>query len=284
LADSFAIKSVGIEVDCSGVRDRTVKCDIKLVRHVLNRLIRNAMTFVPEKTNVSVVVEQGETHSDKADYVFRIRNRGQRIPDSGVEKLFDPEGWLNYGTSIDVPGAGIGMNVAKKYVDFMGGSIELTSNENEKVEFTVTLPLEISGEQLTEDKSEGSMVFNQNLLVVDDNEINREVASLTLASVGFNIDLACNGKEAVEKIGSSEPGHYSAVLMDVQMPVMDGYTATKEIRKLSDPGLANVPIIAMTANNYQEDRNAAVEAGMNGFVTKPIMLEEIIDTLRKYLN
>ena len=160
----------------------------------------------------------------------------------------------------------------------------MTSNEDDNIEFTVILPLDIDLDVKKEESKEGAAVFNQNLLVVDDNEINREVASLTLSSVGFNVELACDGKEAVEKVEKSIPGHYSAVLMDVQMPVMDGYTATKEIRKLSELTLANIPIIAMTANNYQEDRNAALEAGMNGFVTKPIMLEEIVDTLRKYIN
>ena len=283
VSEAFEVKSVGVDVDYSNVKNRIVKCDIKMVKQILNRLVRNAMTFVPEKTNVSVIVDQEIISEEKSNYIFRIRNKGRKIPDSGVEKLFDPEGWLNFGTSVDVPGAGIGMSVAKKYADIMGGSIELTSNEDEKVELTVVLPLDIDSDVKKEESSTGSVVFNQNLLVVDDNEINREIASLTLSSIGFNVELACDGKDAVEKVEKSKPGYYSAVLMDVQMPVMDGYTATKEIRKLSEKALANVPIIAMTANNYQEDRNAALDAGMNGFVTKPIMLEEIVETLKKYI-
>ena len=105
---------------------------------------------------------------------------------------------------------------------------------------------------------------------------------LTLSSVGFNVDLACDGKEAVDIVSRSEPGHYLAVLMDVRMPVMDGYAATKAIRCLPVKALADIPVIAMTANNYQEDRKAALEAGMNGFITKPITLDEIINNLKNY--
>ena len=144
---------------------------------------------------------------------------------------------------------------------------------------TLAVSSDVEDKNPEDDKA---IVFNQNLLVVDDNEINREVAMLTLSSVGFNVDLACDGKEAVDIVSRSEPGHYLAVLMDVRMPVMDGYAATKAIRCLPVKALADIPVIAMTANNYQEDRKAALEAGMNGFITKPITLDEIINNLKNY--
>lgn len=122
------------------------------------------------------------------------------------------------------------------------------------------------------------------LLLAEDNELNREIAIEILGEYGFQMDTAENGAEAVEKVSDSEPGHYALVLMDIQMPVMDGYEATKAIRGLEDPALANIPILAMTANVFEEDRKAALENGMNGFLSKPIILAEVIRALQSFLE
>ena len=121
---------------------------------------------------------------------------------------------------------------------------------------------------------------NRRLLLVEDNELNREIALEILGEYGFSIDTAENGAIAVEKIAASRPGEYDLVLMDIQMPVMDGYEATRSIRMLENPVLAEMPILAMTANAFDEDRKAALAAGMNGFLTKPIQIEELIQTLQ----
>ena len=121
---------------------------------------------------------------------------------------------------------------------------------------------------------------SKRLLLVEDNELNREIALEILGEYGFHIDTAENGAIAVEKIASSKPGDYDLILMDIQMPVMDGYEATRRIRAMDNPARSGIPILAMTANAFDEDRKAAITAGMNGFLSKPIQIEELIQTLQ----
>ena len=121
---------------------------------------------------------------------------------------------------------------------------------------------------------------SKRLLLVEDNELNREIALEIMGEYGFHIDTAENGAIAVEKIATSRPGEYDLILMDIQMPIMDGYEATRSIRTLDYPELAGIPILAMTANAFDEDRKAAIDAGMNGFLSKPIQIEELIQTLQ----
>ena len=121
------------------------------------------------------------------------------------------------------------------------------------------------------------------ILLVEDNELNREIAQEILQEYGFRVDPAENGAVAVEKVRTAAPGSYDLVLMDVQMPIMDGYTATRQIRALGDPALAKIPILAMTANAFDEDRRNALESGMNGFLSKPIVIGDLVQELRKIL-
>ena len=126
--------------------------------------------------------------------------------------------------------------------------------------------------------------MKKQILIVEDNELNREIAVEILSEHGFHIDIAVNGAEAIEKLLKSEPGEYDAILMDIQMPVMDGYEATKHIREFENPQLASVPIIAMTANAFNEDRKATKACGMDGFMSKPIDMDEVVRVLQDVLG
>ena len=138
------------------------------------------------------------------------------------------------------------------------------------------------GEKDTSDQ-EDNVQMKGRLLLVEDNELNREIATEILSEAGFQIEEADNGKKAVEMLAASEPGYYRLILMDIQMPVMDGYEATKAIRRLSDKALSEIPIVAMTANAFEEDRKKAFECGMNSHIAKPVDVEVLFETLKMIL-
>ena len=178
------------------------------------------------------------------------------------------------------PAGSVKDRVAKAMIDLMGGTVTVESADG-AVEFVIRLPIESvpAGNGANGgDKELGSL----KMLVVDDNEVNREIANLLLTGEGHEVELAENGAEAVEKVSSSG-GRYDVVFMDVQMPVMNGFEATAAIRALPDEALASIPIIAMTANAYQEDKNEALDAGMDGYITKPINPDDIRAVLIKVL-
>ena len=190
-------------------------------------------------------------------------------------------------------GTGLGMAITKNIVVMMGGTVEVQTEQGKGTEFTVRLPLRIQSahrrvEKIPELESPalpaaGLDFRDRCILLVEDNELNSEIAAEILGQYGFQVDTAKNGAEAVEKVQHSKPGDYDLVLMDVQMPVMNGYEATKRIRGLSDPALAKITILAMTANAFEEDKRKALECGMDGFLSKPIAVEELIGTLQNNL-
>ena len=197
-----------------------------------------------------------------------------------------------------IQGTGLGLAISKNIIDMMGGTIEVHSEENKGTEFIIRLALRLQETPLTalgqkqEKLHDGILpLFHKNadfqgkrLLLVEDNDLNREIVEEILSKYGFLVEPAENGAVAVEKLKNSQPGDFDLVLMDIQMPIMDGYEATKAIRGLEDPNLANIPILAMTANVFEEDRKAAMENGMNGFLSKPIVLAEVIRALQSILE
>ena len=184
-----------------------------------------------------------------------------------------------------IQGTGLGMAITKRIVDLMGGTIRVITAPGVGTEFIVRVAFAPSAAETrqpeTKQDEEAEVDFTgKRLLLVDDMEINREIAVAVLEMNGFIVEEADDSSKAVEMVQNAQPGYYSAVLMDIQMPTMNGYDAARHIRALENRQLAEIPIIAMTANAFEEDRRAAFDAGMNGHVAKPINVKSLMDTLR----
>ena len=266
-------KELRFLADTGGLREPAVLCDRRLLHRVLARLLENASVFAPEKGTVRLTFSQEEGGGpEKCGYLFFIRNDGMRIPEGKLARIFEAEAWEEGEKNAELPGVGLGMTVAKAFVDAMGGTVTAASDENGEAQFVIRFelkPLPAPPEEAAASE-EAAEERAYRVLLADDNEINREIGELMLSEEGWTVDLAADGAEAVEKLTAAGPGAYDFILMDVQMPVMNGYEATAAIRALPDPALAAIPIIALTANAFQEDANAALAAGMNGHAVKPL--------------
>lgn len=283
-------KGIRFIVDASGVTEGDVYCDKLRMNQMLLNLLGNAVKFTPEGGEISVRVSQKDTDGGYATYVIRVRDTGIGMAPEFASKVFLPFERERTSTVSGIQGTGLGMTITKNIVDLMDGAIEVATAPGEGTEFIVTIRLMLQENQSPADhgdlmdggteEQESSMDFaGKRILVVEDNELNREIAVEILEEVGFEIEEAEDGSVAVEKVRGSAPGYYDLVLMDIQMPVMDGYEASRSIRSLEDEALAAVPIIAMTANAFVEDRQAALDAGMNGHLAKPVDIDELLEML-----
>ena len=191
-------------------------------------------------------------------------------------------------TETGISGTGLGLAIVKRQVEMMGGEVEIFSELGKGTEVVVSLKLQItdvSNVKTVKLKANAVVDFaGKRLLLVEDNEMNREIATAILSELGFAVEQAENGAVAVDKVANSKDGYYDIILMDLQMPVMDGYKATSEIRTLPNRAQAGIPIVAMTANAFDTDRQKCLEAGMNAHVSKPIDVEVLKHTLGEELN
>lgn len=268
------------------VHEDIITDKLRLTQVLLN-IISNAVKFTPVGGTIHILVE--EKASQKAGYAvysFCIKDNGIGMSKEFQEHVFDLFARERTVTESGITGTGLGMAITKKIVDLMGGMIHLTSKQGEGSEFIVTLECELANKAVQEKQSYCPKAEKKHLdysgkkvLLVEDNELNREIATEILKSLGLEVDCASDGMEAVEIMSSEAGNQYDMIFMDIQMPKMDGYTATREIRTLKDTKKANVPIIAMTANAFDEDRKKAIKAGMNGHIAKPIDVNVILQNL-----
>ena len=281
------LESKNIELSVSSdVSHKWVMCDKVMLDRALMNLLCNAGKFTEENGSVSLTLTELGGDDETASYEIRIKDTGIGMSEEFAERLFIPFERERTSTVSRIQGTGLGLAITKSIVDMMGGNITVQTYKGKGTEFTVTVdfPLTEPQEETRSAVRDDITFEGMRALLVEDNMINMEIAQMLLEQAGFLIETAENGKIAFEMTEDSEPGYYDVILMDIQMPVMDGYTAAQAIRGLPDKQLAGIPIIAMTANAFQEDIKKAEEAGMNGHIAKPLDIPAMKATLRHTLK
>ncbi|MDE7168334.1 MAG: response regulator [Clostridia bacterium] len=287
-------KQLNFSVDTKGVTNGIIVCDKLRLNQVLLNIISNAVKYTKAGGTVGVrVVQTAEAREGYASYEFKVKDTGIGMSPEFLQHVFEPFEREQTATVSGIQGTGLGLAITKNLVDLMGGTITVESEIGKGSEFTVkfcfrvadSAPKSLQTEQDgADDKNKSARFDGKKLLLVEDNELNQEIAREILEDVGFTVDTADDGSVAVERIKEMPAGTYDLILMDVQMPIMNGYEATKAIRALDDTAKAATPIVAMTANAFEEDKKAAMDAGMDGFAAKPIDLAKLMKTLSDILK
>ena len=291
----MAAKPLKYFLDLSGVRHPRVMCDRSRLNRVLLNLISNAYKFTPPGGRVSVALEEFDAGKKGcADYELRVKDTGLGMSEEFMSHVFDAFARESNAAVSGIEGTGLGMPITKGIVDLMQGTISVSSVLGKGTEFKVRLTLPFAPEKPVAaggapagegDRPVEPLDYSKlRILLVEDNEINREIAETLLSQAGFKVETAENGKIAVEKVARCGTGHYDAVLMDVQMPIMDGYTAARTIRAMEPSDSPRLPIIALSANAFESDVKEALESGMDAHIAKPIKLPRLMKTLEDLLR
>lgn len=282
-------KALRFAIDRSGVHNSVVYMDLLRVKEMLFQLLDNAVKYTEPGGSVSLTVVEEDLKLDHyGKFRFIVEDSGRGISETFRRELFQPFRRERNTTKSGVLGTGLGLSVVKNLVDLMEGSVAVESAEGQGSKFTVDLMLRLPGELPIQDQRRFRLdeadLKGKRILLVEDNEINREIAQELLTDEGYIVETAEDGDVAVEMVSRSEPQYYDLILMDIQMPVMDGHQATKAIRALEDRKLACVPIVALSANAFAEDYKRSLEAGMDAHISKPIRIEELQETIRNVLE
>ena len=273
------------------VTHKSVVCDGTKVREIMLNLVSNALKYTPAGGTVTIKVQ--ELPGDKDGYVkikTEVADTGIGMSKEYIPIMFDSFSRERNTTIGKIGGTGLGMSIVKRLVDMMGGTIEVNSELGKGSCFTVTLQHRLADESYYEKKSSPTQVVSKKvlkgkrILLAEDNDLNAEITTTILENEGLLIDRVVDGVQCVDKIEQMPAGTYDLILMDIQMPNMDGYQATKLIRQFVDKEKADIPIIAMTANAFEEDKRNAIAAGMNGHMAKPIHVDKLLMTLAEMIE
>ena len=283
-------KGITFSVHTSQVRDKYAWCDRKNILRILLNVVSNSLKFTPSGGRVTAVLY--ETVSEKegyGSYEMRVGDTGIGMSKDFVEKIFNVFERERTSTQSGIEGTGLGLAITKSIVDLMDGTIEVLTSPGSGTEIIIRLKLKLADAEdvnktsKTETSDKQADFTGKRVLLVEDNAINMEIAKMILTQTGFTVETAQNGAVALDMVSASEAGWYDLILMDIQMPVMDGYAATKAIRSLENKALATIPIVAMTANAFAEDVKAANDAGMQAHIAKPVDVQLMKKTLAKIL-
>lgn len=266
-----------------------VYVDIPHLTEMCTNLVSNAVKYTGAGGTIRCDVTQKSGEKEGwCDTVITVADNGIGMSQEFQKHIFEPFERERTSTISKVEGSGIGMGIVKKLVGLMGGTVAVESKIGVGSTFTVTIPCRIASEDETQAKretnpSDQKCLCGTRILLTEDNDLNAEIATELLQEEGCTVDRAKDGVECVDMLEKAANGTYQLILMDIQMPVMNGYDAAKKIRRMDDPQKAGIPIIAMTANAFTEDRQVALDAGMNDHIAKPINMNVLVPTLRKYL-
>lgn len=283
------VKMIQFTIDRSQVRHSVIYMDFLRVKEILFQLLDNAVKYTEPNGRVTLtVIEEDVQLSHYGKFQFVVEDNGRGISQEFQKDLFQPFKRERNTTKSGVLGTGLGLSVVKSLVDLMEGRVVVESREGRGSKFTVNLLLRLAEDSPAQDQTQLLLdkidLKGKRILLVEDNEINREIAEELLADEGYRVETANDGSVALEMVQNAKPQYYDLILMDIQMPVMDGHKATKAIRALEDRELASIPIIALSANAFAEDYKRSIEAGMDAHVPKPIRIEELQETIRNVLG
>lgn len=286
--EMMANKGIDFSVTCN-VSHPYVFCDVSKLREIFLNLLSNAYKYTETGGKVTVTVEELPSDADGwGIYKCTVADTGMGMSKEFLPRIFDEFSRENNTTANKIEGTGLGMPIVKRLVTFLDGTIEVESEKGVGSTFTVTFPFKLADKTSLVDISTGDVnpesFIGKRILLAEDNDLNAEIAMEILTEVGFVVDRVSDGQLCVEKLLVEENGFYDLILMDIQMPNMNGYEATKKIRSLEDSEKSKIHIVAMTANAFEEDKREAYKAGMNGHIAKPVNIRELMKELALIIN
>ena len=281
-------KNISLSLDFSHTSHYDIYCDSGKLKQILIHLTSNAIKYTKNNGNVDIIVTELEMLPNHyASYQFLVKDTGIGISADFLKHIFEPFEREKNTTFSGIHGTGLGLTIARSLTEMMGGKIKAESTPGEGSTFSFILRFrlqDIPMQPMDNTANTIAQLMNYKILLVEDNEINLEIETEILRGLGFVIETAENGEIAVEKIKHSLPGEYGLILMDIQMPVMDGREATRKIRQLDTPALAHIPIIALSANAFESDRRLSIESGMDAHLAKPLDVPLLLETITRTLQ
>lgn len=289
LESDIQMKGIHCSID-TNVQHKYAFCDKTKLQEIYLNIMSNAIKYTPDDHAIHVTINETNFDDKKARYVFVCEDTGIGMASEYLPHIFDEFSREHTATENKVSGTGLGLSIVKSFVELMNGRIHVESEPGKGTKFTVEIPLELASEEdiCKKELPEQTFMTDKNIgkriLLAEDNDLNAEIAIELLAEQKIIADRAMDGADCLDKLEKAASGYYDMILMDIQMPVMDGYDATARIRRMKDEEKASIPIIAMTANAFAEDRQKAISTGMNDHVAKPIDMKVLLPVMAKYIR
>ena len=286
LESDIQMKGIHCSID-TNVQHKYAFCDKTKLQEIYLNIMSNAIKYTPDDHTIHVTINETNFDDKKARYVFVCEDTGIGMASEYLPHIFDEFSREHTATENKVSGTGLGLSIVKSFVELMNGRIHVESEPGKGTKFTVEIPLELASEEdiCKKELPEQTFMTDKNIgkriLLAEDNELNAEIAMELLKEEGFLIDWVKDGQECFDKLEESDDGYYDLILMDIQMPILNGYDTTAKIRQMENPKKATTPIVAMTANSFDEDIEMTQKAGMNGFIAKPLDAEKMFTILKQ---